>query len=190
MEVNFESFIERTNNARNYVEQEIGALQPDIVNWKETSKKWSVLEVVSHLNQVYQLYLDNFEKVLKNAPTLSSSETNKKQSTLLGGLSAYSMKPKGKKRRFKMKTFDFFEPVSKAESPNETIVLFLENKSRFREIIEQSRLKDVKGIKIPTALGQKIKFYIPECIDFLMSHEERHIVQIEGILDKLKSGRN
>jgi hypothetical protein len=187
MEVNFEALLQRSNYAKSFIESDIEVLNAELINWKESPKKWSVLEVVSHLNQVYKVYLENFEKTISDAPELKDDHTLRRQSTILGRMSAYFMKPKGKKRKFKMKTFDFFEPVSNSKKPNDTIALFFENKNRFNEIIKSARLKDIKGLKIPTALGEKIKFYIPECIDFLLAHEERHLVQIEEILKRATS---
>lgn len=185
MDVNFEGLLERSNDARNFVQNRVEVLTPEKISWKESPKKWSVLEVVSHLNQVYQLYFENLESALEKAPDLGENESLKKQKTLMGRMSVYSMKPKGKKRRFKMKTFDFFEPVSKTDKPHETIQLFFKNKDRFNAIIRTARLKDLKDIKLPTALGDKMKFYFPEIIDFLISHEERHLVQMEGIMEKI-----
>lgn len=92
------------------------------------------------------------------------------------------MKPKGKKRKFKMKTFDFFVPTIDEEKVEQVFSTFQSNKMRFNELIKLARKKNLKGVKIPTALGQKVKFYIPECMEFILAHEQRHIVQIKGLL--------
>lgn len=186
MEVKFEQILEQSNRVKNYIKSDIAELADKNLNWKLNEKKWSVLEVVSHLNRVYEKYLDNFDLAIEGAPDLMNSDVQAYQSTLLGRLSIYSMKPKGKKRRFKMKTFDFFNPVSEPEKKNETIDLFIANKERFNSLIKQARKKNLRGIKMPTALGEKMKFYVPECFRFILAHEERHLVQIASILEEQK----
>lgn len=183
MENFYEQLLQRSNTVKNRIEEDIKNLDQSKLNWKESEKKWSVLEVIDHLNKVYDKYLDNFKKTINSAPQLNG-ETQKKQWTLLGRLSIYSMKPKGQKRRFKMKTFDFFQP--NGESPkNQIIEEFLEKKERFNSLIRDARLKNLSDLKMPTALGEKAKFFVPECFDFIMSHEERHMVQIEDVFRKM-----
>ncbi|MEP1035497.1 DinB family protein [Ekhidna sp.] len=186
MEVNFEQLLQQSNRIKNYIKSDVGELPHATLNWKSNEKKWSPLEVVSHLNRVYEKYLDNFERAISSAPLLSDNQILESQSTLMGRISIYMMKPKGKKRRFKMKTFDFFNPVTEPEKKHETLDLFLKNKETFNDLIKQARAKNLKNIKMPTALGEKVKFYVPECFRFILVHEDRHIVQIAGILEELK----
>lgn len=185
MEVNFEQILEQSNKIKNYVKTEVAEFSDDQLNWKASAKKWSTLEVVSHLNRVYEKYLDNFKHAIDSAPDLQPNEVQDYQSTILGKISIYTMKPKGKKRRFKMKTFDFFNPVSEPDKKHITIDLFLKNKEVFNELIRQARGKNLKNIKMPTALGEKMKFYVPECFRFILAHEQRHIVQIATILEEM-----
>ncbi|MEO9476042.1 MAG: DinB family protein [Cyclobacteriaceae bacterium] len=186
MEVNFEKLLQSSNEQKHFIEKEVATLPSEVINWKESKSVWSVLEVVSHLNQVYELYTPNFIKALDSAPQ-SGNEAQKKQSTILGKLSVYSMKPKSGKRKYKMTTFKFFEPSISAAAPNETVERFIINKDQFNGFIKQARTCDLTGIKMPTALGKRVKFFIPEIFEFLLTHEERHLVQIQEILDKHRS---
>ncbi|MFK7952095.1 MAG: DinB family protein [Ekhidna sp.] len=183
MEVNFEYLLQQSNQMKNYIERNVSALSVEKLNWKESPKKWSVLEVVSHLNKVYNKYHENFEQAISDAPK-TDTDRQRMQRTILGRMSIYSMKPKGKKRKFKMKTFNFFEPQIDKKNVNVTLHLFLNNKDRFNSYLKESRSKKLDDIKIPTALGEKMKFYIPECFEFILAHEERHMVQIKEIIEK------
>ena len=184
MENFYEQLLQRSNRVINLITSKIRPMKYEQLTWKENPKKWSLIEVVSHLNKVYDKYLTNFEKAVLTAPS-SNGESGKVQHTLLGRLSIYSMKPKGQKRRFKVKTFDFFQPDENASS-NEIIETFLTNKEQFNTLIREARLRNLQDIKMPTALGEKMKFYVPECFDFVMAHEERHVVQLQGILAKVE----
>ena len=181
MSVNYEQLLERSNRVEGFVRKSTAELG-DQVYLKESPDKWSFIEVVEHLNLVYDVYLENFEKVLTGLRDLEEGEEAKLQSSLMGRLSIWSQRPKNRKRRFKMKTFKFFEPKV---DQKEVLVKFYDNKERFSDVIKEARVKDVRGIKVPTALGQRVKFYVPECIDFVISHEERHVVQMEKIMNQL-----
>lgn len=178
MEVNYEKLLQDSNSIKNYIKADIATLNDNILYRKESEKKWSAVEVIEHLNKVYDVYLDNFTRAIDDAPQLSESESPKMKRTILGRLSIAINKPKGKKRRFKMKTFDFFRPAVAPNQLNEVIDHFLIKKETFNELIKKARTKDLKNVKVPTALGEKVKFYIPECFEFLLVHEERHMIQI------------
>lgn len=185
MDVNFEQLLQHSNEMKNYIKMDVASLSKEQLNWKENQKKWSVLEVVSHLNRIYEKYHENFEKAIHSAPELRG-EPLKKQRTIIGSLSIFSMKPKGQKRKFKMKTFDFFLPQIDPNNVDETLQLFLQNKERFNGYLKESRSRNLKGIKMPTALGEKMKFYVPECFEFILGHEARHMMQIKEIIDQKK----
>lgn len=180
--------LERSKEVGLLVENQFQKRSDDILHWKESEKKWSVIEVIAHLNLIYECYAPKFEVALRNAKKREEGGARERQqSTILGKLSIYSMKPKGSKRRFKMATFDFFEPNLHSGQVDVTLVDFLENKAQFEGFVEESKHLDIRDIKVSTALGERVKFYLPECFDFIMSHEERHVVQIQEILEKAQS---
>ncbi|WP_421763472.1 DinB family protein [Ekhidna sp.] len=186
MEVNYEKMLKDSNQIKNYIKTEIASLEDQLLTKKESEKKWSALEVIEHLNKVYDVYLDNFNQAIDRAEELNDNETTDMQRTILGRLSIYANKPKGKKRRFKMKTFDFFRPAVVPEQVHSIIDVYLQKKETFNNLIRRARTKDLKNVKIPTALGEKVKFYIPECFEFILAHEQRHMVQIQLAIDKAK----
>ena len=181
MDTYFESLLERSNRIESFVRESVAQIG-DQINHKENPDKWSFVEVVEHLNLVYDVYLENFEKALQGLRQLESGEDQKLQTSIMGRLSIWSQRPKNKKRRFKMKTFDFFQPEVDGKK---VLDAFYANKERFSSVIKDARLKDTRGVKVPTALGQRVKFYVPECIDFVITHEERHIVQMEEVLEQI-----
>jgi hypothetical protein len=188
MEVNFEQYLYRSHQVGHFVDSELEKFDRDELNWKEHPEKWSIIEVIEHLNLVYQKYIDNFEKYVEEAPPLQEDKQNKKRNTILGRLSIFSMKPRDKMRLFKMKTFDFYEPVTDDKDPEKIFLQFFSYKNRFNDTIREARKKDMNHIKMPTAI-EKVKFLVPECMEFIIAHEERHIIQIQNIISKMKSAR-
>lgn len=180
----YKNLLNRSKVITHFAEEELSAMPSEKLYRKENEKKWSVIEVIDHLNKIYDNYLDNFQNAISHAPIRSDTDRFRFQRTLLGKLSTYSMKPKGKKRKFKMKTFDFFQPVENRDS-NEILGTFVANKEKFHKLIEEASTKNLQNIKMPTSLGERLKFYVPECFDFILAHEERHVIQIEDILSKI-----
>lgn len=174
------------------IEEEVAAIVADpsdeCLVLKPSPDIWSVLEVIEHLNLVYDKYLDNLNVVISEAKPLPKGEQPKAKRTLLGRLSIYSQKPKKKRRRFKMKTFDFFTPSSERSTQN-IIADFHSRKNTFHGLIELASGKELRSAKVPTALGEKVKFYILECFEFLLAHEERHLVQIKEIKEVVDKKR-
>lgn len=187
MEVNYEKMLADSNRIKNYIKADVANTEDELLTKKENEKRWSALEVIEHLNKVYDVYLDNFNQAIDLAEDLTNNETQDMQRTILGRLSIYANRPKGKKRRFKMKTFDFFRPAIAPEQVNAVIENYLEKKDIFNDLIRRARTKNLNGMKIPTALGDKVKFYIPECFEFLLAHEQRHLIQIQLAIEKAKS---
>ncbi|MEM0940225.1 MAG: DinB family protein [Bacteroidota bacterium] len=179
MENLYENLLQRSNRVKYCVSNKMAQFDSETLNWKQTEKKWSIIEVVDHLNKVYDIYLPNFEEAITSAPELNG-KIQEKQQTIVGRLSVYAMKPKGKKRRFKMKTFDFFQPRINVES-NKVLAEFNRKKQKFNDLIKGARNKNLVGIKMSTSL-KLMRFYVPECFDFILTHEERHLIQMEEIL--------
>lgn len=178
MEANYEKMLQDSNRIKNYIKGDIANMDEGVLTKKQSAKKWSALEVVEHLNKVYDVYLDNFRKVIDGADDLPESEAPTMKRTILARLSIYANKPKGKKRRFKVKTFDFFRPAIAPEQLHDILDTYLQNKETFNGLIKDARTKNLKNVKIPTALGERVKFYVAECFEFLLAHEERHMIQI------------
>jgi hypothetical protein len=147
------------------------------LQWKSDVKSWSVLEILNHLSLVYELYAYNLERTIQAAPQ-SSKQSHSIKYSLLGRLSIFSQRPKSEKRLMKMKTFDFFQPDYKSCENHEVIKRYLANKEIFEKLLIDASTRDLVGLKVPTALGQKVRFYVSECFEFILAHEQRHLVQI------------
>ena len=185
MESYYERLLERSNKIKRTILEDLTQLDQKSLTWKESPKKWSAIEVVDHLNKVYEIYLENFERIISAAPVLNG-ETQKHRKTILGRLSIYTNKPRGSKRKFKVKTFDFFYPAKDIDC-KAIFEEFASKKDTFNSQLKEARLKNLNELKMPTALGEKMKFYVSECFDFVLTHEERHMLQLDEILDKMRS---
>ena len=150
-------------------------------------KSWSVIEVIEHLNKSYRLYIDKIDHALGNLASLSSDSMEFKARPLQK-MVIEMQRPKNGERKWKMKTLKRFEPLLDVthldqEQVNAIFEDFFSLHAHLKDAILQSRNKDVRGIKITSAIGPIVNFYLPEAFEFLLCHLERHLVQIDGILE-------
>lgn len=163
-------------------------LPEEVLRWQPEPGAWSILQIVEHLTLAYADYAPKFEQALNDLPDLEEPQ----DVFWIGGLTKWfieGQRPKGEKRRMKMKTFKRMDPVQvegekKLEDKDAVFEAFFESQEAFKAVVEKARLKKVKQFKIDSAVGRWVRFYLPEAFEFLLSHQERHWVQLEGVLSK------
>lgn len=152
------------------------------------SNAWSVVETIEHLNIAYQLYIDKIDTALVNLPCKENTDTSFKvrwwQRFVID-----STRPKNNKRKMKMKTLKRFEPVLEvAKLDQDAMEAIFERFEKLhlhlKNAIVESRSKNSSKLKISSAIGPIVSFYLPECFEFLLAHIERHMLQIDEIIQK------
>jgi len=177
--------IQRLNTVLN----KIGELQElPFEQWTKVphEKSWNLLEVLEHLSIAYRLYEAKIIRALQEAPEVNGTPWTFKarwwQKLVIEG-----QRPKGTKRPFKMKTLKRFEPLLDRTqlNPKQGKAIFKEflgDYQKLKDSIVESRARDMRHTTITSAIGQVVKFHLPEAFEFLICHAERHMVQIDGIL--------
>ncbi|AWX44424.1 hypothetical protein HME9304_01425 [Flagellimonas maritima] len=180
-----ENQIQRLNHILNTVKKH-QTLDLTTLKTPPNPQAWNIVEVIAHLNIAYGKYVEKINDALaKSADIEKESEGFKArrwQKFVFEG-----QRPKNGVRKMKMKTMKRFEPLlDKTELTEEKIDEvfdeFFDLHNHFKQSILKSRNKDVTKIKITSAIGPIVKFYLPEAFEFLLCHLERHMVQIDEIL--------
>lgn len=189
MKISLSSQIQRLNNIVSKV-KELQTLDKAVLSYKASTKEWNIIEVLEHLNLAYDVYRPQIDKVL---PGLSEIEEENDvfNTRTVPSLLIKMIRPDGDKRNWKMKTLNKFTPqFEQATLENQEIEQaysnFFNNQNHLKQTILSCRKKKVREKKIVSALGPLVMFYLPECTEFMVSHIERHMVQIDQILDKSK----
>ncbi len=162
------------------------SLPTEVLTRRPAPGKWSTIEVAAHLNAIYDIYRDRITATLEKLPE-GEWEKDHFPARWWPALFIKMMRPQGTKRNWKMKTMKRFEPGVEAESAARTDVeevfqTFFENHEHLRQAILASRKKKVRGAKLISSIGPIVQFYLPEAVDFLLVHEERHLVQAQEVL--------
>lgn len=182
--VTAENQIQRTNHIIQIVEN-LQNLDFATLTKRPNPNHWSIIEVIGHMNSAYFLYESRIDQKLQELPSTDETVDQFKA----GRKSAFFIKsitPQGTTRPMKMKTMKRFEPVFAVEELNAEKIeaifkTFYNYKKHLKKSIQTARSKKVKHSKINSALGPIVKFYLPEAFEFLIGHDERHLVQIEEI---------
>jgi hypothetical protein len=185
MNTNYDHFLSHSHDILLNVKSDIAALPIENLIWKEKPSKWSAIEVLSHLNKMYEYYLPRIEAALENA--ITGDGTCPSYNSDVAQRLIERLRPQGKKRLFKTQTLSMFEPEAPMDDCKgecqEIIHTFMQNKERFHNLIRLTKSKNVRGLLISTPLVDKLKFSVPEVYEYILSHEDRHMVQIEEILE-------
>jgi len=186
IKINAEDQIRRLNLITSTVEN-FRELPLELLNRKPNSKQWSIIEVVGHMNQAYVDYKTKINHALQTFPKKNTEEGETYIANGMGKMAISMIRPKNGQRKWKMKTMKKFEPhavlsqASKAEI-EATFKTFFENQQHLKSAILASRKLNLKKHKITSAIGPIVKFYLPDCFEFIVSHEERHVIQIQELL--------
>ncbi|RDY59719.1 hypothetical protein [Flagellimonas nanhaiensis] len=180
-----ENQIQRLNGILGKVEK-LQQLPLDRLTMSPHEKSWCVAEVLEHLNIAYRLYFDKINHALEQLDAIDS-DSKEFKARAWQKMVIEMQRPKNGKRKWKIKTMKRFEPVLEVSSlDQEQVNVVFENffslHAHLKDAILQSRGMDVRGIKITSAIGPIVNFYLPEAFEFLLCHLERHLVQIDKVL--------
>ncbi len=175
--------IDRSNSHKLAIE-EYRNLDGSLLVAEPSSGGWNLLQVIEHLNLIYALYLPNIGNAIDSCPDRSEPLDEYKR-TISGKMMIGGVKPRKGKRKMRMRTFKFFTPANELEI-DDVFRRFADNQTYFSNQIREARMKDHRKGKVVSALGPVITFQLGECFDFLLAHEERHLLQMKEILENIK----
>ena len=145
--------------------------------------KWSVAQVLDHLNGYNRYYLAAIEA------QMDKPARPRPQSTYRAGwLGAYFTKlmlpaVPGKKP-VKMKSPKDYEPASSPD-PETMIREFISGEEKLLMFLEKSREINLGKVRIPISLNRLIRLKLGDTFHFLVAHQQRHFFQIRQILENI-----
>ena len=145
--------------------------------------KWSVIQVIEHLNSYDRYYLLAIERSMqKDRPA--------KEFFKPGWLGSYFTKM--------MKPTDDGRVVNKMQAPSghrppahldafPVISSFIEQQHYLLELLEKARAKDLGSIRVPISLAKFIRLKLGDTFGFLVAHKQRHFIQIRNTIAAVKT---
>jgi len=143
--------------------------------------KWSVIQVLEHVNS----YGDYYLPVLENALKQNKPAAKEFKSGWLGNYFTNLMLPKQGEVKNKMKAPKNHRPSFHADA-KPVVENFLQQQQRLLDLLEEAKTKNIGRIRVPVSLAKWIRLKAGDTFRFLIAHEQRHFVQIENTLTVVK----
>ncbi|WP_166437019.1 DinB family protein [Niastella caeni] len=141
--------------------------------------RWSVAQVVEHLNTYGRYYLPKLQESISNA---NSKPTEWFVPGWLGGYFTNSMKPKPDGTiGNKMKAFKGHIPHPEID-PIKVLDEFEQQEVLLLQLLDKAQHVNINRIRIPVSIASFIKLKLGDTFGFIIAHHQRHFVQIENII--------
>jgi DinB superfamily len=158
------------------------SIDPELLLQNPAPDKWSVVQVLEHLNSYGRYYLLAIERSLKkDKPAVEFFKPG-----WLGNYFTKLMKPgengivnhkmQSPKDHRPGRGLDIF-PVLNS---------FLEQQLYLLDLLELAKTKNIGSIRTPVSISKFIQLKVGDTFRFLIAHEQRHFVQINNTLAILK----
>ena len=164
--------------------RQIQQQDPEILLQVPAPGKWSVVQIIEHLNTYGRYYLPKIRRGIGN--------TNFKPGTdftagWLGNYFTNSILPgKNGMIKNKMKAFKNHRPPTELDS-HTVLNEFLKQEEDLLVLLQRARTTSLEKIRIPVSIAPFIKIKLGDTFRFLIAHHQRHFVQISNTMAALKS---
>jgi hypothetical protein len=147
--------------------------------YQSSKDKWSVVQVLEHLNAYSRYYNPVIEKsmVSKNEPKDAWFTSGR-----MGDYFIKSMKPTNvfeiKNKMKAMKNYSFQNSLNVENVVNE----FIAHQQKMLQLMENARDTNLDTIRIPITISKMIKLKLGDIFRFIVAHEQRHMIQARNTL--------
>lgn len=152
---------------------------PDVLLKQPAPGKWSVAQVLEHLNSYGRYYLPAIEQ------SLQAQKPAKEwfKPGWFGNYFTKIMKPgvDGKIGN-KMNAPKNHRPAPDLDI-KPVLDTFLEQQQQLLKLLEAAKKKDIGSIRTPISISRLIKLKVGDTFRFLIAHEQRHMVQVRTFLE-------
>ena len=136
--------------------------------------KWSVAQVIEHMNMYARHYLPLIDKSLiqlpkHNNPWFVPGFWGNYFTKMIMPSNVFEVKNR-------MKTMKAFRP-DKSVNVAQAFQEFIKHQNKLLQLLEISKRRNLNTIHITTAVSSFVKFKLGDMYRFLIAHEQRHMLQ-------------
>lgn len=156
---------------------------PGVLLQQPATGKWSVAQVVEHLNSYGRYYLPLIQQALNNPSYAANASFTP---GWLGDYFTRSMLPAADGRiTHKMQAPKNHRPSPHVDSFT-VLQEFMAQEKLLLELLHQARTTDLNKIRIPISIARFIKLKLGDTFRFLIAHHQRHFVQVTNTLTAVR----
>jgi len=122
--------------------------------------------------------LNNLQFVENELVKLSDTQLNEVKYSWFGKMSIKSMHPDNRK---KSNTLGRLNPAA-SEVNREVLQNFITHQKNLLTLMEKVEKHSINSIKIPADVFKLLKLRLGECFEFLIVHQQRHILQMKELI--------
>jgi len=156
---------------------------PEALRQSPAEGKWSVAQVLDHLNGYNRYYLAAIKAQL-DKPAQPPAQVTYRAGWLGDYFTKLMLPPAPGKKTVKMKSPKDHEPASFPD-PEAMISEFISGEEKLLMLLEKSREINLGRVRIPISLNRFIRLKLGDTFHFLVAHQQRHFSQIQQILEKV-----
>ncbi len=166
---------------------ELSTLSNTQLNKQPVPGKWSVAQIVEHLNTYDRYYIPYASQSLNKAARANGTIPFKPG--WLGEYFVNSMYSQVKTTGAVTNNMSAMKGHIPAETLDAAKVLneFLADQRKLLELLEQMKRVDMASVRIPITISKFITIKLGDALRFLVAHEVRHFAQIERTLEAIGS---
>ncbi len=144
-------------------------------------EKWSVVQVLEHLNGYNRFYLIELENAISNNVHHPIAVF---RSGMLGNYFTKMMAPKEGSVTNKMKAPKDYTYTNDL-NVEKVLAEFKEGQQKLLKMLDQVKERDLNRIKLPISISKLIKLKMGDVIRFLIAHQVRHFIQVDNTLKQV-----
>jgi hypothetical protein len=151
--------------------QDLTEGQGDLLNWQPPEGGWSMAMVLEHLYTTS----DEYFGVVK--PAMARGSENKSMAAWKPGITG-KIFLNALQKPTKLKAPKKFQPTIPRD---DMVSLFIQQQEELASLIQQADGLNLRRIKFGSPVSSLLRFSLGDCFAILITHQERHLKQIEGI---------
>ncbi|MDF1697184.1 MAG: DinB family protein [Saprospiraceae bacterium] len=162
----------------NLVVDQFQNLDDSLLNKQSEGGGWSVAQNLEHLNFYFNYYNPAIKRALQKA--IEDKNANTFHSGWLGSYFSKSMDYRTNK---KVKAFSDYIPQEQLDSAR-VIQDFIQNEEDLLQLIRKAKNYNLTKIRLPISLSKWITMRLGDVFQFVLLHNERHLVQAQSRLER------
>lgn len=161
-----------------------------MLNTSPAPGKWSILQVIEHLNSYNRYYLPELESALQRGKQTGISFNTQFKSGWFGDYFTKMMMPgEGGKISNKMNAPKDHRPVAHQDA-HKVISEFLAGEQKLISLLQMALNTDMGKLRLPISISRLIKLKAGDTFRFLIAHQQRHFVQLQNAMNVLELNKS
>lgn len=161
--------------------QQVKQLDSTLLLTQPAAGKWSVIQILEHLNSYNRYYLPAIEKSLQNKQSFNPQF----KSGWFGDYFTKMMMPgKDGKVANKMNSPKDHRPIAELNAAA-VVTEFINGQQHLLTLLQKATNTDIGRVKVPISISRFIKLKLGDTFRFLIAHQQRHFLQLENTLSQL-----